>query len=82
MKLFLDTAHITAINEALSTGLVDGITTNPTLLSKEGSSPTELLTKLCALVHPRPVSIEVTESDPQQVYHQARALASVLHRMW
>lgn len=77
MKLFLDTAHITAINEALSTGLVDGITTNPTLLSKEGSSPTELLTKLCALVHPRPVSIEVTESDPQQVYHQARALASI-----
>ncbi len=77
MKLFLDTAHITAINEALNTGLVDGITTNPTLLSKEGGSPLELLTKLCALVHPRPVSIEVTENDPQQVYLQAQKLAQI-----
>lgn len=77
MKIFLDTAHITAINEALVTGLVDGITTNPTLLSKEGGTPLELLTKLCALVHPRPVSIEVTESDPLLAYHQAQALSRI-----
>ncbi len=77
MKIFLDTAHFNAINEALVTGLVDGITTNPTLLSKEGGTPLELLTKLCALVHPRPVSIEVTENDPQLAYHQAQALARI-----
>jgi transaldolase len=77
MKIFLDTAHVPAINDTLPTGLIDGITTNPTLLSKEGSSPVELLTKLCALVHPRPVSIEVTENDPQHVYRQAQALSRV-----
>lgn len=77
MKFFLDTANGEAIEKALSTGLINGITTNPTLLSKEGQDPTQLLKKICALMEPDDVSIEITQKEPLAVYEQAHALAAL-----
>ncbi len=80
MKIFLDTAHLPSIEKALKTGLIDGITTNPTHLSKESAhadSMTDFLKKICALVEPGDVSIEVTDKEPEEVYTQARRIASI-----
>jgi transaldolase len=70
MKIFLDTASRDAIKKWLPTGLVDGVTTNPSLLSKEGSSPKDVLIDICSMVS-GPVSIEVVEKAPEAVYKQA-----------
>lgn len=76
MKIFLDTAHLVDIQKWHKTGLIDGVTTNPSLLSKEtGSDPKKLLLELCALMKEGEVSIEVTESAPADVYRQAQEIA-------
>lgn len=77
MKFFLDTAHYEALEQAVKSGLVDGVTTNPTHLSKEKGSATDLVKKIATLLYPRPVSVEVTEKDPQAIYNQAHALAAL-----
>jgi transaldolase len=76
MKFFLDTAHYESIENALKTGLVDGVTTNPTLLSKEGNDPTELVKKIAALPLDA-VSVEVTEHEPEKIYKQAHRIADL-----
>jgi len=75
MKFFLDTAHYAAVERAYLTGLVTGVTTNPTHLSKEDSDPTELIKKIATLIYPYEVSVEITEKDPEAVYRQACALS-------
>ncbi len=75
MKIFLDTANRDVIKKWLPTGLIDGVTTNPSLLSKEGASPKQVLLDICAMV-PGPVSIEVVEKDPEAVYRQAKEIAA------
>jgi transaldolase len=70
VKIFLDTANRTLIEQWLPTGLVDGVTTNPTLLSKEGPDTKKVLLDICAMV-PGHVSIEVVEKSPEDVYRQA-----------
>ncbi len=75
MKIFLDTANREVIKKWLPTGLVDGVTTNPSLLSKEGASPKQVLLDICSMV-PGPVSIEVVEKDPEAVYKQAKEIAA------
>jgi len=70
MKLFLDTANRELIKKWLPTGLVDGVTTNPSLLSKEGESTKEVLLDICNMVE-GDVSIEVVEKEPEAVYKQA-----------
>ncbi|MBA3751242.1 fructose-6-phosphate aldolase [Candidatus Dependentiae bacterium] len=77
MKLFLDSAHLPDIEYGLETGLIEGITTNPTHLSKEGEKSTELLKKICALMMPHDVSIEVTEKNALDVYNQAHRIADL-----
>lgn len=77
MKLFLDTAHVAAIRHWAATGLIDGVTTNPTHVSKEGGSPLALIKQLCAIVPDGEVSVEVTETEPQKVYEQARQIAAI-----
>jgi len=74
MKIFLDSANRDLIKKWLPTGLVDGITTNPSLLSKEGPSTREVLKEICELV-PGPVSIEVVEKSPDAVYAQAKTIS-------
>lgn len=76
MKLFLDTADRAVIKRWLPTGIVDGITTNPSHLSKEGSNTKEVLLDICKMV-PGDVSIEVVEKDPAKVYAQAKEIAAL-----
>ena len=78
MKFFLDTANIAEIREVASTGILDGITTNPTLISKEGNPFEEQLLKICALVD-GPVSAETVSTDAAGMAEEGRHLARV-HR--
>lgn len=75
MKIFLDTANRDIIKKWLHTGLIDGVTTNPTLLSKEGTNTKQVLIDICSMVS-GPVSIEVVEKDSDAVYKQAKEIAS------
>jgi len=58
MKLFIDTANIKEIKEAAAQGIIDGVTTNPTLIAKENRQASDLLKEICSLVD-GPVSAEV-----------------------
>ncbi len=71
MKIFLDTADIEDIQKWIQTGVVDGITTNPTLLARQNVDPRQHILKICEIVGGRPVSVEVTEKEPEKVYKQA-----------
>lgn len=77
MRIFLDTAHLADIEKAKATGLINGITTNPTHLSKEGSDISKLLLRICSVMAPDDVSIEITEQEPQKVYEQAKKIAGI-----
>lgn len=77
MKLFLDTADLPAIEQWAQTGIIDGVTTNPTHLSKFGKDPVETIKKICSLLQDGSVSVEVTETEPQNIYNQAKALATL-----
>lgn len=77
MKLFLDTASVDAVKKWQKTGLVDGITTNPTLLSKEGDNPKKVIQTLCDLLPNGEISVEVTEKGPEAVYKQAQRIAAL-----
>lgn len=76
MKFFIDTAKIDEIKEALKMGLVDGVTTNPSLLYKAGGEPREVLAEICRLV-PGPVSAEVISTDAEGMLSEARELAKI-----
>lgn len=76
MKIFLDTANRDQIKRWVETGLVDGVTTNPTLLSKEDSNSKKVLLDICKMVK-GPVSIEVVEKDPKLVYKQAKEISTL-----
>lgn len=77
MKLFLDTANFKDISYWHETGIIEGVTTNPTLLSKEGGDPKQLVKKICELMPDGDISVEVTETDPQAIYKQAKAIAAL-----
>lgn len=77
MKLFLDTAHLDSIKQHKKSGLVDGITTNPTNVSQESGDIKSLLVSICSLMDPYEVSIEITEQEPQKVYEQAKKIAQL-----
>ncbi len=62
MKFFIDTANIDEIKEAASIGVLDGVTTNPTLISREEGHPTDILRKICEIVD-GPISAEVISLD-------------------
>ncbi|MFC1894784.1 transaldolase family protein [Candidatus Dependentiae bacterium] len=76
MKLFLDTANRELIKKWIPTGLVDGVTTNPSLLSKEGNNTKEVLLDICTMVK-GDVSIEVVKITPQDVYNQALEISKI-----
>ena len=78
MKFFLDTANIDEIRDAANTGILDGITTNPTLISKEGTPFEEQLLKICSIVD-GPVSAETVSRDAAGMVDEGRHLAK-LHR--
>jgi len=78
MKFFLDTANIDEIRDAASTGVLDGVTTNPTLISKEGNTFEDQLLKICSLVD-GPVSAETVSRDAEGMIDEGRHLAR-LHK--
>jgi transaldolase len=76
MKFFLDTGNIDEIREGVSLGIVDGVTTNPSLVAKEGRNLEELAREICDLVD-GPVSLEVVSTDAQKIIQEARRLSQV-----
>jgi transaldolase len=78
MKFFLDTANLAEIRWAAQAGLIDGVTTNPTLLSKDASDlePDDVLKEICSLVD-GPVSAEVVAVDGEGMYEEGRKLARI-----
>jgi len=76
MKIFIDSANIKEIKEANSLGLIDGVTTNPTLISREGRPMEELLKEICSLVS-GPVSAEVISLDSDGMLAEARKLSKI-----
>jgi transaldolase len=76
MKLFLDTADVKEIAALAETGLVDGITTNPSLVAKSGQPFLQALEKICQMVA-GPVSAEVTATDSERMIAEGKRLARV-----
>lgn len=82
MKIFLDTANIEQIKKWIDTGLIDGITTNPSNLSKVGGNPKQTVLDICKLLPEGHISVEVTRSDPQDIYKQALEIAALSNNIW
>ncbi|MDD5568183.1 MAG: fructose-6-phosphate aldolase [Candidatus Omnitrophica bacterium] len=76
MKIFIDTANIKEIKEAVSLGVIDGVTTNPTLLAKENRPADEILKEICS-VSPGPVSAEVISLETDGMVKEARQLKKI-----
>ncbi|HEY7817766.1 MAG TPA: fructose-6-phosphate aldolase [Vicinamibacteria bacterium] len=76
MKIFLDTASVDEIREAASLGLVDGVTTNPSLLAKEKAPYVDVLSRICALLE-GPVSAEVVATEAPGMVREGRDLAKI-----
>ncbi len=78
MKFFIDTANLEQIKEAASYGFLDGVTTNPSLMAKEGiKEQDEHIKKICALVPHGPVSAEVIATDFEGMVKEGRKLAQL-----
>lgn len=76
MKFFIDTANTKEIKEAWDIGVIDGVTTNPSLISKEKKEPVKLLKEICAIVN-GPVSAEVVSLDAEGMVKEAKVLAKI-----
>ena len=76
MKLFIDSGHLPDIEALVPLGIIDGITTNPSLLAKEKGDPREILKKICELVK-GPVSAEVVSTEAQAMIKEGRELARI-----
>ena len=80
MKFFLDTANIEEIRQGVSLGIVDGITTNPSLVAKEGRDLEDVAKEICDLVD-GPVSLEVVSTESSEIIEEARRLAKIHERV-
>lgn len=76
MRLFIDTANLDEIKEAASWGVVSGVTTNPSLIAKEGRDLKEVITEITSLVD-GPISAEVNEGKAEDMIAQALELAKI-----
>jgi transaldolase len=76
MKFFVDTAEISEIRELAATGLLDGVTTNPTLIAKSGRNILEVIAEICEAV-PGPVSAEVAATDYKEMLREAAVLRKI-----
>ncbi len=74
MKFFLDTANVNEIREGAALGILDGVTTNPSLVAKEGKPFKETILEICNIVN-GPVSVEVTATDQTGMCNQGREYA-------
>jgi transaldolase len=76
MKFFVDTADVAEIKELAATGLLDGVTTNPTLVAKAGRDFQDIVKEICAVV-PGPVSAEVAATDYDCMMREAEVLRKI-----
>jgi transaldolase len=76
MKFFIDTADLNEIKDLAATGMVDGVTTNPSLAAKSGKKFLDLVKEICAVV-PGPVSAEVTATDFATMMKEAAVLRKI-----
>ena len=76
MKFFIDTANIEEIKKANGLGVLDGVTTNPTLVSKEGREFKKLIKEICGIVE-GPVNAEVVSTNAEGMVNEARELAKL-----
>lgn len=76
MKLFIDTANVAEIKEAASWGIIDGVTTNPSLIAKEGRDFAQVVKDICAIVD-GPVSAEVLSPDAPGMLKEAQPLIKI-----
>lgn len=76
MKFFIDTADVKEIREAHSLGILDGVTTNPSLIAKTGRHFHETIEEICSIVK-GPVSAEVVSLDTEGMLREARELAKI-----
>jgi transaldolase len=80
MKLFLDSANLTEIRDAAAMGLIDGVTTNPSLVAKEGRPFAKLIADICQIVD-GPISAEVTAVDAEGIVREGRELVKIHHNV-
>ena len=78
MKLFLDTANVDQIREASKLGVIDGVTTNPSLIAKEGRVFKDVVKEICSIVD-GPISAEVVKEDAEGMFKEAKELSKI-HR--
>ncbi len=76
MKFFVDTADVGEIKDLAATGLLDGVTTNPSLIAKSGRDFKQTIAEICAIV-PGPVSAEVAATDYDGMMREAKILAKI-----
>ena len=76
MKLFVDTSSVKDIAALASLGIIDGVTTNPSLMAKEGGDPRQILKEICRIVK-GPVSGEVVATDAEGMIREGRELAKL-----
>ena len=76
MKIFIDTGNFKEIEALVPLGIIDGVTTNPSLMAKEGGDPKQILKKICDLVQ-GPVSGEVVATDYEGMVREGRDLAQI-----
>ena len=76
MKFFIDTANIKEIKQGVEMGMVDGVTTNPSLIAKENKPFEEIITEICQIVD-GPISAEVVSLDTEGMVGEARKLAAI-----
>jgi transaldolase len=76
MKFFVDTADVSEIRSLAGSGLLDGVTTNPSLIAKSGRKMSEVIAEICALVD-GPVSAEVTATDHETMLQEGRYLRAI-----
>jgi transaldolase len=76
MKFFIDTANIKEIAKAWELGVIDGVTTNPSLIAKEGKDPVPLLKEICSIVN-GPVSAEAVTMTADEMVREAESLSKI-----
>ena len=76
MKFFIDTGNVEEIREAASLGILDGVTTNPSLVAKDGRAFHDVLRDIVSIVN-GPISAEVTSTDHEKMLEQGRELAGI-----
>lgn len=76
MKFFIDTANVSEIKKAKALGVVDGVTTNPSLIAREGKPFEEVVTEICAIID-GPISVEAVSQTAAEIIKEAQVLAKI-----